>query len=110
MFAVTGHPDAGGPQAGAIRLGNRTYRWIWVPGVGLCTDAPPWGDPSSYLPQCPFLMAESGGIYPCAVAGTPYQPIADQLGCRWLPETWDEASWTQWITDHPACGYEAAPI
>lgn len=110
VFVVTGHPGEGGPQAGVIRLGNRNYRWIWVPSAGLCADAPPWGDPASYEPQCPLLGPVQGdGTYPCAVIGTQWEAIATQIGCRWLPETMEDEHWAQWIADHPACGYTATP-
>lgn len=119
IFQVTGHPDLGGARAGAVRIGNKTFRWIWIPGRGLCADQPPWGDESAYLPQCPVLMPEQQGVWACGIAGTPWQVIRDRLGCRDWPE-WEhpeyglgkwitEEGWTQWMTDHPACSYTVVP-
>ena len=106
IFQITGHPDLGAPRYGAIKIGSPTFRWIWIPGVGLVADKAPWGDESSYEPQCPMLLPESGGQYPCGVEGTQWDGIRSAFGCRdlGLPDELDEASAQQWVTDHPNCG------
>lgn len=106
IFQTTGHPDLGGAGAGAVRIANKTYRWIWVPGHGLCADAPPWGDPSTYEEMCPVLGSEQpDGTYPCGVMGTAWEEIPTKLGCRTLPEEWDQRSIDEWFTNHPKCGF-----
>lgn len=112
VFQITGHPDLGGLRFGSVRPvgGNTTFHWIWIPGVGLVADAPPWGDESTYELQCPFLKSPVSGVYPCGVIGTVAEIIKTQMRCRWLPPTWDERSWNEWKTNHPDCSYEATPI
>jgi len=112
VFQITGHPDLGGSRYGAVRpIGsNTTFRWIWIPGNGLCADSAPYGDENTYEPQCPFLTGPVAGEYPCGIAGTAVEIIKTQMGCRWLPEFMEDASWQQWITDHPLCSFEATPV
>jgi len=106
IFKTTGHPTLGGANAGAVRLGNKTYRWIWIPGHGLCADAAPYGNASTYYEMCPLLGArQPDGTYPCGAMGTPFEEIPTKLGCRTLPLEWDQKSIDEWFTNHPNCGF-----
>lgn len=110
LFQITGHPDLGAPRAASVRIANKTFHLMWVPGVGLVADMAPWGDESTYAPQCPFLLPESGGVYPCGVEGTQWDGIREAFGCRWLPDEMADVSWAQWTEDHPACSYVGTPV
>ena len=106
IFKITGHPALGGANSDSIRLGNKTQRWIWVHGHGLCADAAPYGDTTTYEEMCPFLgPRQPDGTYPCLARGTEWEEIPAKMGCRTLPLEWDEASIEQWFRDHPACGF-----
>ena len=105
IFTLSGHPDLGGQRAWAIRVGNKTYRGIWIPGHGLCADAPPYGDASAFEEMCPFLGNKlPNGSYPCGLAGTPFDAVYQQ--CMRVKTTgWTEQEVEQWQADHPLCSY-----
>lgn len=106
IFALSGSPAHGGASAGAILFNSMVYRWIWVPDHGLCKDEMPYGDPSAFSEECPFLMPDPGdGTRPCALVGTVAEPIWQQL-CE--PEPTIEKTpekVTQWQERHPLCSY-----
>lgn len=113
IFRIIGHPSLGAQRQGTFRLGNNTFRWTWVTGHGLNANAPPWGDETAYEPQCPVLLPrEPDGSYPCGVEGTEWEIVCDALGCRerGMPEFLEEASWEQYITDHPLCSLDYQPV
>ena len=108
IFKITGHPSLGAARQGTIKVGSFTIRWIWVVGAGLNKNLAPWGDESTYEPECPALMPGVAGVYPCALEGTQWEIIRTSLGCReiGMPEYLDEGSWDGWITDHPLCSLD----
>lgn len=116
IFKVTGHPAMQGPLYGSFKISTGQYYWTWVPGHGLCKNAPPWADNTSYRPECPVLMDEdTPGVYPCGIQditinmpGGPVEgnDIREKQGCRELGmvgKTIRDEDWNSWITDHPAC-------
>jgi hypothetical protein len=113
IFQITGHPAFGGHRYGAVRVGQNTLRWVWIVGRGLNTNLPPWDDEGTYEPQCPALLGETGGEYPCAVEGTPWDIIRASLGCReiGMPEFLEAERWLEYLVDHPLCSldYQPAP-
>lgn len=110
MFTVTGHPDLGGQRAFAARIGNKTYRGIWIPGHGLCADAAPFGDESAYEEQCPFLGAQQpDDSYPCGLVGTPFEAV-HTIQCAPMGEFWSDTSVEEWQTNHPLCSYEFVEV
>jgi hypothetical protein len=105
VFTITGHPALGGNTAFAVRVGNTTYRGIWVPGHGLCKDEPPYGDTSTFSETCPFLKNQlPDNSYPCGFEGTQYSAIPVQ--CTRMGEYIDDEGYNEWITNHPLCSYE----
>lgn len=106
LFKVFVHPSKGGELYGRVRIGNKWYRWIWVPGHGLCEDLRPWGDTSSFSEECPLLMDDPGdGTRPCALVGTEYEYIWARL-CQPEPpmeKNVDEVA--VWQSRHPLCSY-----
>ncbi len=103
IYQVVSSPEHGGPRAGAIRFGSKTYRWIWIPDVGLCKDMPPFGDTASYSLECPFLMDEQpNGSRPCALTGTPYEGACNQEN---MPEDVSDEFVADWTAKHPVCSY-----
>jgi hypothetical protein len=109
VFTITGHPDLGGQRAFAARIGNKTYRGIWVQGHGLCIDTPPYGDDTAYEEQCPFLMNQlPDDSYPCGLAGTAFDAVFQQ--CMIMGEIWSEASVQEWQANHPLCSWVFTPV
>lgn len=115
VFKFTNHPALGAPSYGSFKLGSNTIRWIWVEGVGLVKDMPPWGDPSNYVPECPLLGGESGGVFACLAEGQVWtrgqieisgDSLRAYFGCRdiGLPDELPESDAAQWAADHPNCG------
>lgn len=115
LFKFTGHPVLGGATYGNFKLGSNTIRWIWVEGVGLVKDAPAWGNPATYVPECPLLDDESGGEFACLAEGQVWtrgtvsisgDALRAFFGCRdiGLPDEWPENKATDWATAHPNCG------
>jgi len=108
IIQAVGNPLDGDPIGYAVRLGNKTYRSVWVTGVGLCKDSPPYGNASNYSLECPFLADDPGdGSRPCAFVGTPLESLRNTFVC--YPEgpliMPDQGSLDQWMEDHPLCSY-----
>lgn len=56
---------------GSFNIDGDLVRYIWVEGVGLCTDLPPVGKPP-YDRTCPMLGPNPGdGTRPCRMYGNP---------------------------------------
>jgi hypothetical protein len=109
IFTLTGHPDLGGSRSWSVRIGNKTYRAIWIPGHGLCADEPPWGDATTFSEMCPFLAAQQpDGSYPCGLVGTSWEPIYTTT-CAPMGELWTESSVAEWQANHPLCSYYWVP-
>jgi len=71
---------------GSANIATVVVRWIWVEGLGLCTDLPPSGKPP-WAPRCPLLLyAEGEPEQPCLL----YQ---DNGVVPWLQGT-DLEGWT----------------
>lgn len=110
MFRITGHPRLGGGQSGSVKLGGYTIRWCWVPGHGLCTDTPPYGDPASYDPRCPCLKPKNAqGQADCALIGTNYEGIWQTL-CQPVPPVQVANELypifiAEWQVNCPSCSY-----
>jgi len=86
--------------------GQRCY-WIWVPGKGLCTDLPPYGDVSTYDQRCPLLASkEPDGTVPCRLIGTNQESVWNMF-CEPVPpmqmETQEQVD--KWFTNCPSCSY-----
>jgi hypothetical protein len=115
MFGIEQQGDEiGYSQAyGSYRVRGTLYYYVWVPGVGCCTDTSVAHDGSSYSAECPFLEGDPGdGSRPCALVGTGDDGARKRF-CR--PEEresppanydeWDERTALQWQADHPSCSY-----
>lgn len=112
LVQIIGTPGHGDPIGYAVRIGNTTYRGVWVPGAGWCKDSPPWGNPDSYVEECPFLEDDPGdGTRPCALFGQP-GPLGEfrEAMCgddKSPPPVMINVEWVQrWAADHPDCGYD----
>jgi len=107
IVQLVGNPGDGDPIGYAIRLGNKTYRSVWVTGVGLCKDVAPFGDPSNYSLECPFLVDDPGdGSRPCALVGTAAEPVYQDRCYPEGPEFfYNQQSLDQWEADHPLCSH-----
>jgi hypothetical protein len=115
FFQLVGTPEHGGARARAIRIGNTTFRTIWVPGVGLVKDKAPWGDTSTYEEECPFLLGTPGDTSrACGLIGTAWEDVRNEVcgdGTKGIPPFLKtEEDVEQWETDHPSCSYVYAPI
>lgn len=93
--------------SGQFTLRGTAVHWIWVPGKGLCTDLPAYGDVATHDQRCPLLAAKQGdGTVPCMLVGTRYQEIYD-LQCAPVPpilfETQEQVD--AWFTNCPSCSY-----
>jgi len=105
LFQSVRPPNFGGQAAIAVRVGNKTYRIIWVDGRPV-TDLPPFGDPSAYSLKCPFLMDDTGdGTHPCALVGTPFQGIWDVMCQPYPSDHLDDEQVADWEMRHPLCSY-----
>ena len=108
IVQLVGDRSEGGPIGYSVKLGNKTYRSVWVEGVGLCKDVAPWGDPSTYSLECPFLADDPGdGSRPCAFTGTAQESLRNTFEC-WPngPEYFHNLeSLQQWENDHPDCSH-----
>ncbi len=71
---------------GSVNIATVLVRWIWVLGVGLCTDLPPAGK-EPWATRCPFLLYNDGETeQPCLL-------YADSNVVPWLQGT-DLEGWT----------------
>jgi len=105
IFQVIRPPSHGGSSHGRLRVGGKNYRYIWVPGHGLCKDKTPWGNTSSYSEECPFLMDDPGdGTRPCAFYGGAFQVVYDH-DCDTVPMEKSAEEVLVWQQRHPLCSY-----
>lgn len=94
------------PNGNFTLTGHRCY-WIWVIGHGLCTDLPPYGDPSAYDQRCPLLGDKQGdNSAPCRLVGTRYEPVWTAM-CEPVPpmQMETQARVDKWFTKCPSCSY-----
>ena len=102
VFKVPGHPDLGGKQYGSLKIGKYTIRWIWVPGAGICTDTPAYGDPASYDIRCPLLSGKVCAIKDHATLGRIWTVLCEPVP----PSVFETAEQVQnWQTNCPSCSY-----
>lgn len=106
IFVLVGNPSEGASRSGAAIIAGFRVRWIWVEGHGLCKNVPPYGNLAIYSEECPCLKPDPGdGTRPCALVGTPFEPIWTQM-CQSAPplEKTPEkvVLWQSW---HPLCSY-----
>jgi hypothetical protein len=63
----------GGNRYGSTKItgspasGAGTYYWVWVQGVGFCTDTSAGHDGTSYETKCPYLRGASSPYEGCAL-------------------------------------------
>jgi hypothetical protein len=108
FFQLVGTPEHGEARARAIRIGNTTFRTIWIPGVGLVRDKAPWGDTSTYEEECPFLLGSPGDTTrACGLVGTPWEAVRDEMcGDDHVPPlSKEDFEVVEWEHDHPSCSY-----
>lgn len=90
---------------GKVKINGVFYYYIWISGVGLCTDLPKYGDPETYSLECPLLMPDPGdGTRPCAIAGTEWESYCNQENMPSEVDP-DDRLLDYWPVRHPLCGY-----
>jgi Fe-S-cluster containining protein len=89
-----------------ITINNEVYHWIWVPARGLCKDVHPFGDQSTYILECPFLMPTNDrGERLCALVGSSFEWVRDGI-CVAIPLDRKNAKEVKdWYRQFPKCSY-----
>lgn len=88
---------------GNIKITGKTFYFVWIPGVGLVRDSSVAHDGSSWVPECPFLGPDVGGVRACGIASPQYAEWRDAFCEGPLQMTAEEAA--RWASDHPLCSY-----
>jgi hypothetical protein len=107
---VVGSPAHEDPIGYAALVGGHQVYGIWVDGLGFVKDQPTYGDPATYIDECPLLLGDNH----CALEDAS-SAVADIFwtGCRselctgYIPEDdyWSPQMVEKWGIRNPGCTY-----